>query len=182
MSKIGRKPITIEEGVTIDLAPNHLKIAGPKGEFEFEVPRKLKLQLQDKELIVSRVGDDKESRALHGLWRMLVFNAIRGVSIGWEKKLDFKGVGFRAEVQDKKLILNVGFSHSVEKTAPEGVEFTVAKNIITVSGADKQKVGQAAAEIRKIRPVEPYKGKGIKYLDEIPRKKLGKAAKAATAA
>jgi len=179
MSKIGRIPVKIAENVKIDFEGSNLKVTGPKGEFEFTVPSKIKLDIQPDVILVTRTGDDKISRSLHGLWRVLIFNAIKGVSEGWDKKLDFKGVGFRAEVQGDTLVLNVGFSHPVNMKAPEGISFQVVKNVITVSGTDKQKVGQMAAEIREIRPVEPYKGKGIKYVDEIPRRKLGKAAKAA---
>lgn len=181
MSKIGRIPIEIKSGVTVTQAENQIKVAGQKGEFEFQLPAKITVKQEENKLLVTRKTEDKPTKALHGLWRVLLENAIIGVSEGWEKKLDFKGVGYRAEVQGDLLVLNLGFSHPVEVKAPEGISFNVTKNVITVAGADKQKVGQIAAEIRKIRPVEPYKGKGIKYIDEIPRRKLGKAAKAASA-
>ncbi|AKM82700.1 TPA: 50S ribosomal protein L6 [Candidatus Berkelbacteria bacterium] len=180
MSRIGRLPIKNIEGVTFTEDHGHIVITGPKGEQVLEFPRQLKLEKTDSEIILSRNSEDKKIRALHGLYRQLIANAMEGVSKGWEKKLDFKGVGYRAETQgDNKLVMALGFSHPVEIIAPEGITFTVQKNVITVSGIDKQKVGQVAANIRKIRPVEPYKGKGLKYIDEIPRKKLGKAAKAA---
>lgn len=179
MSKIGRIPVKIVENVKVEFSGKILKVTGPKGEFELMVPGKIKLDIKPDLILVTRTGDDKISRSLHGLWRVLIFNCIKGVSEGWDKKLDFKGVGFRAEVQENTLVLNVGFSHAVNIQAPEGISFQVVKNVITVSGIDKQKVGQTAAEIRQVRPVEPYKGKGIKYVDEIPRRKLGKAAKAA---
>jgi len=182
MSKIGRIPIQIPEGTTPELNGRELKIRGPKGELDLNVSDKIKLEITESQILVSRLNDSKPARELHGLWRMLIANTIKGVSEGWEKKLDFKGVGFRAEVQDNKLVLNVGFSHPVEVVAPEGIEFNVTKNVITVSGIDKQKVGQTAANIRRIKPVEPYKGKGIKYIDEIPRRKMGKQAKAASGA
>lgn len=182
MSKIGRKVIEIPESVKVDIASNIVKVSGPKGELELNVPHKIKLAIENNLMTVTRAGDDKPSRSLHGLWRMLIANAIKGVSEGWEKKLDFKGVGFRAEVEGDKLVLNVGFSHQVEIIAPEEIEISVVKNVITVSGIDKQKVGQVAANIRRVKPVEPYKGKGIKYIDEIVRKKLGKTAKAASGA
>jgi len=146
------------------------------------LPAKLKIKKDDSTINIIRSSDSKHVKSIHGLWRMLISNAVIGVSVGWQKKLDFKGVGFKAEVQENKLILLVGFSHPVEITAPENINFEVAKNVIIVSGIDKQVVGQVAASIRKIKPVEPYKGKGIKYVDEIPRKKLGKAAKAVTTA
>ncbi len=180
MSKIGRRTIQIPENVKMEISGNIVKVTGPKGELPFRVPHKIKLSIQDNTLTVARSGDDKPARSLHGLWRMLLANAIQGVNEGWTKSLDYKGVGFKAEVQENKLILNVGFSHPVEVTAPEGIEFNVTKNIITVSGIDKQKVGQVAANIRRVKPIEPYKLKGIKYVGEVVRKKLGKQAKAAT--
>lgn len=155
MSKIGRLPIQIPENVNIDVSGNVVKVSGPKGELELKLSHKIKLQIEDNVISVGRSGDDKPARALHGLWRVLLANAVTGVSVGWTKQLDFKGVGFRVEVQDNKLILNVGFSHPVEIIAPEEIEFNVTKNIITVSGIDKQKVGQVAANIRAVRPVEP---------------------------
>lgn len=178
MSKIGRMPIKIPEGVKIETLENEIKISGSKGEMTLNLPRSLSLKKEPLALQLERKNEDKKTKSLHGLWRVLINNAVLGVDQGWERKLDFKGVGFKAEVAENKLILSVGFSHPVEIVAEEGIAFNVTKNIITVSGIDKQKVGQMAANIRKIRPVEPYKGKGIKYLEEIPRKKLGKAAKA----
>lgn len=182
MSRIGKLPVKIEEGVKIEKIENTFKISGPKGELILTPARQINIEIEEGVLKVVRSSDDKKVRALHGLWRVLFFNAIHGVSQGWEKKLDYKGVGFKAEVQgENKLVLALGFSHPVEVDAPEGITFNVTKNIITVSGIDKQKVGQVAANIRKLKPVEPYKLKGIKYIDEVPRKKLGKAAKTATA-
>lgn len=182
MSRIGRKPVKIPEGVKVEKEDRLLKITGPKGEINLELPREIKFDETNGEIIVTRSSEEKRVKALHGLWRVLIANATTGVSAGWERKLDFKGVGFRAEVQENKLVLNVGYSHPVEIQAPVGISFNVTKNIITVSGIDKQIVGQVAANIRKVRPIEPYKQKGIKYLEEIPRKKLGKAAKAAVGA
>jgi len=182
MSRIGRKPIKIPEGVKVERKDRALKITGPKGELNLELPREIKFEENGGVIILTRSSEEKRVKALHGLFRVLIFNAITGVNEGWERKLDFKGVGFRVEVQENKLVLNVGYSHPVEIQAPEGISFNVTKNIITVSGIDKQVVGQVAANIRKVRPVEPYKQKGIKYLEEIPRKKLGKAAKAAVGA
>lgn len=180
MSKIGRKLIEIPESVKFEVSGNIVKVSGPKGELTLTVPHKIKLAVDNQTITVSRAGDDKPSRALHGLWRVLLANAIQGVHEGWTKSLDYKGVGFKAEVQGDKLILNVGFSHPVEITIPEGIEVAVVKNVITVSGIDKQQVGQVAANIRRVKPVEPYKGKGIKYVGEIVRRKLGKQAKAAS--
>ena len=181
MSRIGKLPVKIEEGVKVENSGFDFKVIGPKGEINLTIPRQIKIETDGQILKVSRNSDEKKVRALHGLWRVLFFNAITGVSKGWEKKLDYKGVGFKAEVKgENKLVLALGFSHPVEIDAPSGIAFNVTKNIITVSGIDKQKVGQVAANIRKTKPVEPYKLKGIKYIDEIPRKKLGKAAKTAT--
>jgi len=181
MSRIGNRPVKTIEGVKIEENGQDLKFTGPKGELNLTLPREIKIEINDQEIIVKRSNDIKHVKSLHGLYRVLIFNCIKGVSEGWERKLDFKGVGFRVEVQGDKLVLNVGFSHPVEISAPQGISFNVTKNVITVSGIDKQVVGQVAANIKKVRPVEPYKQKGIKYLEEIPRKKLGKAAKAATA-
>lgn len=180
MSRIGKLPIQVPSGVIVNIDGQNLKVNGPKGELNMEISRKIKIEQNENVLNISRVSDDKPTRALHGLWRVLIANAVKGVSEGWVRQLDFKGVGFRAEVQDNKLILNVGFSHPVEIEAPSGIEFNVTKNIISVAGIDKQLVGQVAANIRRVKPVEPYKGKGIKYIEEIPRRKLGKAAKAAS--
>lgn len=180
MSKIGRIPVQVPVGANIEISGPIVKINGPKGEFSFELPRNIKLEKNEDILLVKRTNDAKETKSLHGLWRVLLFNAFQGVTTGWERKMDFKGVGFKAEVQGDKLVLGLGFSHPVEVIAPEGITFNVTKNVITVSGTDKQIVGQVAANIRALKPVEPYKGKGIKYIDEIPRRKLGKQAKAAS--
>lgn len=179
MSKIGQRKIIIPDGVTVTVLGDTVKVAGTKGEHSLNLMRNIAVTIEGNVISVTRKKDDKLSKSLHGLTRKLVFNMIVGVSEGFIKKLDFKGVGFRAESSGGKLTLNVGFSHPVIYTAPDGIEIKVEKNVITVSGNDKQKVGQVAAEIRAIKPVEPYKGKGIKYIDEIPRRKAGKAAKAA---
>ena len=179
MSRIGRLPIKLTEGVNFTQERGHITITGPKGEQILDLPRVLKMEKNEDLIVLSRNSEDKKIKALHGLYRQLISNAIEGVSRGWEKKLDYKGVGYRAETQgDNKLVMALGFSHPVEVNAPEGITFAIQKNVITVAGIDKQKVGQVAANIRKLRPVEPYKGKGLKYIDEIPRRKLGKAAKA----
>lgn len=181
MSKIGQRKINLPEGVKVILENNNIRVSGPKGELSLELPKTIKVEKDENFLAVKTEGKDRRSRAFHGLYRQLIANMVEGVYEGFQKKLDFKGVGFRAEVAGSNLILNVGFSHLVEYPIKEGIEIKVEKNIITCSGIDRQKVGQTAAEIRAIRPVEPYKGKGIKYLDEIPRHKAGKAAKAAMA-
>ncbi|MBM2820776.1 MAG: ribosomal protein large subunit ribosomal protein [Candidatus Berkelbacteria bacterium] len=179
MSKIGQKIIIIPESVKVEINGNIINVVGPKGEKTLELPSNLKIEKTENIIKVLRKHDDKKSKSLHGLYRKLIDNCIIGLDKGFEKKLDFKGVGFKAEVDVNKLILNVGFSHPVEIIAPETVEFKVEKNVITVSGNDAQVVGQVAANVRQVKPVEPYKGKGIKYIDEIPRRKPGKAAKAA---
>mgnify|MGYP003394701409 CR=1 FL=1 len=183
MSRIGKLPIKLVEGVKVEINDRHFDISGAKGQIALDLPRSLSMEKTESELILKRSSEEKKIKSLHGLYRQLIFNAIKGVSDGWEKKLDYKGVGYKAEVQgENKLVMALGFSHPVEVVAPEGITFAVQKNVITVAGIDKQVVGQVAANIRKLRPVEPYKGKGLKYIDEIPRKKLGKAAKAATGA
>lgn len=182
MSKIGIRKINIPAEVKVDTTGDIIKVAGPKGELDLTIPKNIVVKVQDSEIEVSRLRHGNYTRSLHGLIRALIANMVTGVSQGFERKLDFKGVGFRAEVADGKLVLHVGFSHPVELKAPEGIELKVEKNIITVSGIDAQKVGQMAAQIRAVKPVEPYKGKGIKYLEEIPRRKPGKAAKAAIGA
>lgn len=182
MSKIGIRKINIPEGVKVEIVDDQIKVAGPKGELELTIPRNIVVKVTGSEIEVTRLRHGNYTRSLHGLIRALVANMVTGVSQGFERKLDFKGVGFRAEVTEGTLVLNVGFSHPVELKAPEGIELKVEKNIITVSGIDAQKVGQVAAQIRAVKPVEPYKGKGIKYLEEIPRRKPGKAAKAAIGA
>lgn len=194
MSKIGQKLIQIPDGTQVEIQGQIIKITGPKDSQELSLPHFLTVSKaptpggsesrpesvgKENTIKVERKNNDKKSKAFHGLFRSLINNAVTGVSVGFTKKLDFKGVGFKAEVQGQKIILSVGFSHPVELTAPEKIELKVEKNVISVSGTDAQKVGQFAAEIRAIKPVEPYKGKGIKYIDEIPRRKPGKAAKAA---
>ncbi len=179
MSKIGRLLIQVPADAKLEITPGNFKVTGPKGELSLDMTGRIKVEQTENTLEVKRLSEDKQTRALHGLWRVLIDNAVKGVTVGWEKKMDFKGVGFRAEVQGNKLVLNLGFSHPVEVVAPEGISFNVTKNVITVSGIDKQIVGQVAANIRQLKPVEPYKGKGIKYIDEIVRRKLGKQAKAA---
>jgi len=178
MSKIGNKKIIVPDGIVVEDKDGIITTKGPRGELNLKVLPNIEVIKEGNIIQVTRKRDDKYTKSLHGLMRKLIDNMIIGVSSGFEKKLDFKGVGFKAEVSGNKLVLNVGFSHPVEIIAPAGIEIKVEKNIITVSGIDKQKVGQVAANIRAVKPVEPYKGKGIKYIDEIPRRKPGKAAKA----
>lgn len=182
MSRIGRKPIIVGDGVEVKLAEGKAEVKGPKGQLSFVIPNRIKVNVEDGKIKVERVGNEKATRALHGLTRSLIQNMVQGVTEGYIKKLMLIGVGFRAEVVNGDLILQLGFSHPVKVDKAEGVDFTVEKNIITVSGIDKQKVGQLAAVIRGHRPPEPYKGKGIRYIDEIVKLKPGKQAKTTTVA
>ena len=179
MSRIGKMPIAIPAGVTVDIAENNkVTVKGPKGTLERVLPAEMELTMEDGSLTVKRPNDLKRNKALHGLTRSLLNNMVVGVTNGYEKKLEVNGVGYRAAKQGKKLVLSLGYSHPVEMEDPEGVESVVeGQNVIIVKGIDKEKVGQFAAEIRDKRRPEPYKGKGIKYADEHIRRKVGKAGK-----
>ena len=175
MSRIGRMPIAVPAGVTVDIAENnHVTVKGPKGTLERTLPAEMSIKLEDSVITVTRPNDLKRMKSLHGLTRTLINNMVVGVTDGYTKLLEVNGVGYRASKSGKKLTLNLGYSHPVEMTDPEGIESTVEGNKITVKGIDKEKVGQYAAEIRDKRRPEPYKGKGIKYADEIIRRKVGK--------
>ncbi len=179
MSRIGRMPIAIPEGVTVTIAENNkVTVKGPKGTLERELPVEMDIKEEDGHIIVTRPNDLKKMKSLHGLTRTLINNMVVGVTKGYEKVLEVNGVGYRAQKQGKKLILSLGYSHPVEMTDPEGLESVLeGQNKITVKGIDKEKVGQYAAEIRDKRRPEPYKGKGIKYADEVIRRKVGKTGK-----
>ena len=178
MSRIGRMPIAVPTGVTEDIAENnHVTVKGPKGTLEKTLPAEMNIALEGSEVIVTRPNDLKKMKSLHGLTRSLIQNMVTGVTDGYEKKLELNGVGFRVSKQGNKLTLNLGFSHPVEMTDPDGIESVVEGNNIVVKGIDKERVGQFAAEIRDKKRPEPYKGKGIKYADEIIRRKVGKAGK-----
>ena len=182
MSRVGRKPVPIAEGVKVQITDHLVKVSGPKGELSASLHRDLTVEMKDKELIVSRHSDDKEHKALHGLWRALVRNMVSGVTQGYSKKLELVGVGYRAEMKGKKLQLLVGYSHPILFAPPEGIQIQApTQTNITITGIDKQLVGQVSAKIRSFRPPEPYKGKGIKYEGEFIRRKAGKAAAAAGA-
>lgn len=176
MSRIGRKPITRPDNVKVSVNDNIITVEGPKGVLTQEIPQDISIEVGEKELLVTRPSDAKHHRALHGLTRALVANMVDGVSKGFEKKLELVGVGYRAQMQGAKLVINIGFSHPVEVEPPQGIEFEVpAATKITIKGIDKQLVGNTAAHIRDIRKPEPYKGKGIKYEGEVIRRKAGKA-------
>lgn len=178
MSRIGRMPIAIPAGVTVDIAENNkVTVKGPKGTLERVLPAEMEIKQEDGHLVVTRPNDLKRMKSLHGLTRTLLNNMVVGVTDGFTKELEVNGVGYRASKQGKKLVLALGYSHPVEMEDPEGLESVVDGNKITVKGIDKEKVGQYAAEIRAKRAPEPYKGKGIKYVDEVIRRKVGKTGK-----
>ena len=178
MSRIGRKPITVPAGVEVTIDGNAVTAKGPKGTLSGTFNSNMTIAMDAGVITVTRPDDAKENRSLHGLTRTLIANMVEGVANGYTKNLEIVGIGYRANLQGKDLVLSVGYSHTVTITAPEGITITVpAPNQIVVSGADKQKVGQLAAEIRGVRPPEPYKGKGIRYADEYVRRKEGKAGK-----
>lgn len=177
MSRIGKKPITIPSGVTVTITPHEVKVKGPKGELTQALHPDVQVAQQDQALQVTVVDPaDKRQKALWGLFGSLLKNMTVGVTQGYEKKLEVNGVGFKVALKKDTLELALGFSHPVLFTIPKGVTAVVEKNVITLTGADKQQVGQVAAEIRKLKKPEPYKGKGIKYADEVLRRKAGKAA------
>lgn len=179
MSRIGKKPVVILQGVKVHLAERDIKITGPKGELTATVHPDIAVEVADGQLLIKRHTDEKKHRALHGLWRALVQNMMTGVTTGYTRKLELVGVGYRAEMKGKKLQLLLGFSHPILFAAPEGVTLEVpTQTNITIRGIDKMLVGQVAAKIRSFRPPEPYKGKGVKYEGERVRRKAGKAAAA----
>ena len=178
MSRIGRKPITIPAGVEVKVDGSKVTVKGPKGNLENTFKPEMAIAVEGNEVIVTRPSDDKEHRSLHGLTRTLIANMVQGVTEGFKKELQVNGVGYRVQKQGKDLVMNLGFSHNVVMQEVDGITIAVpGPNSIIISGPDKQKVGQFAAEVREKRPPEPYKGKGIKYIDEHIRLKEGKAAK-----
>jgi large subunit ribosomal protein L6 len=177
VSRIGKQPIPLPAGVNVSLDPGRVMVAGPLGTLQQRVPQRIAIEQADGEIVVKRPTERGEDRALHGLTRTLVANMVEGVTKGFEKRLEIQGVGYRAALRGTDLALNVGYSHEVVMKAPEGITFEVpAPTQITVKGIDKQQVGQIAAEIRRVRPPEPYKGKGIRYEGEQVRRKVGKRA------
>ena len=180
MSRIGKMPVVIPAGVDVKLDGNHITVKGPKGELALDFNPEISVEVKGAEVVVTRPSDDKVHRSLHGLTRTLISNMVTGVTDGYSKTLEVNGVGYRAQKQGNDLVMNLGYSHQVIVPEVEGIKVEVpSANQIVISGADKQKVGQFAAEVRAKRPPEPYKGKGIKYAGEHIRRKEGKAAKGA---
>jgi large subunit ribosomal protein L6 len=180
MSRVGNTPVEVPSGVEVEIKGTHLRVKGPKGVLSHTFPPVIDITLEDGIIEVKRHSDEKFHRSMHGTARSVINNMVVGVSQGFEKELEIQGVGYRAELKGKNIILSVGFSHQVTIEAPEGISFEVGERgrDIKISGFDKQQVGQIAAEIRKVRPPEPYKGKGIRYKGEYVRRKAGKAGKA----
>jgi large subunit ribosomal protein L6 len=176
MSRIGNKPVAIPDKVTVTVDGNTVKVKGPKGELSQEFRPEMKVRVEDGMVLVERPSDDKPVRALHGLTRALIANMVQGVTGGYRKALEIVGVGYKAEKKGKNLVLTVGYSHQVNYPEPTGINIsTTSPTVVVIEGMDKQKVGQVAAEIRSVRPPEPYKGKGIRYQGEQVRRKAGKA-------
>ena len=178
MSRIGKKPVALPAGLKVDIKGNSLAVEGPKGKMSIEFDSRISIENKDTEFVLSRANEQKETKALHGLYRVLVSNMVTGVMQGYEKRLEINGTGFKAAVAGQKLTLNIGFSHPVVYDIPEGVKVAVEDSVkLVISGVDKHLVGHVAAVIRDFRPCEPYKAKGIRYSDEVVRRKAGKAAK-----
>jgi large subunit ribosomal protein L6 len=178
MSRIGKRPIPIPQKVTIAIDGQHVEVKGPKGELSRTLPSEVELVQEDTALLVNRRNESRLARQQHGLSRTLVANMVEGVSQGFQKRLEIQGVGYRAQVQGRNLVLNVGYSHQVHIEPPEGIQLAVENNTnVIVTGIDKEAVGNIAAQIRAVRPPEPYKGKGIRYAGEMVRRKAGKAGK-----
>lgn len=181
MSRIGRQPVEVPSGVDVKINGSRITVKGPKGELEYTFSPDMEITLDNGEILVKRPSDSRVMRSLHGTTRALIENMVSGVTDGFEKELTLVGVGYRANLQGNTLVLNVGYSHPVEIEPPEGITFEVGEKSqqVIIRGVDKQVVGQVAADIRKVRPPEPYKGKGIRYVDERIRRKAGKAGKVA---
>ena len=178
MSRIGNKPVVIPAGVTVDVKDHTVTVKGPKGELSYTFNQNITLVQNEGEVVFTRPDDSKENKTIHGTTRAVFNNMVVGVTEGFQRELELIGVGYRAQLQGKKLVLNVGYSHPVEFTPEEGIEIEVPSNTkVIVKGYDKQKVGELAANIRGVRPPEPYKGKGIRYVDEFVRRKEGKTGK-----
>ena len=177
MSRIGRKPIPLIKGIKVEKRDGGIKVVGPKGELIAKIPSSIAVDVKENEIVLTRTGDDKGQKALHGTWRALVNNMVKGVSEGFQKRLEIVGVGYKAESKGKKIQLALGYSHPILFQPPSGIKIEVPQpTSIVITGIDKQLVGQVAAKIRSFRPPEPYKGKGVKYAGEYVRRKAGKAA------
>jgi large subunit ribosomal protein L6 len=174
MSRVGRKPVVIPKGVTIQVKDGSVGVKGPKGELKRAIPLGVTVKTAGQELLVERADDSRENRAKHGMLRALVANMVKGVSEGFERKLEINGVGYRADVAGQKLNMALGFSHPVVFELPKGIAAKVDKNLVILSGIDREVLGETASKIRAIRPPEPYKGKGIKYVEEVIKRKVGK--------
>ena len=179
MSRVGKLTVEIPDEVRVEISASEVKVVGSKGELSLDIPNVLNVDAKDGQILVSTKKITKRSKSLHGTYRSLISNMVTGVKDGWLKTLELVGTGYRAKLEGDTLIITVGFSHPVKFKAPKGITFKVEKSLITVEGIDKELVGQTAAMIRAIRPPEPYKGKGIRYQDEVVRRKPGKVAKAA---
>lgn len=174
MSRIGKKPILIPQGVDVKIDGRDVSVKGPKGELQMKVPFDIKAEIKDGQISVTALKESKSASALWGTIRVLISNMIEGVTKGYEKKLEVQGVGYKANLEGENLVMSLGFSHPVKFEREKDISFSVAKNIITISGPDKERVGQLAAKIRAKKPPEPYKGKGIRYVGEYVRRKAGK--------
>lgn len=180
MSRIGKKPVELQKDVTVHIDGSHVTVKGPKGTLDMELHERVTLKQEDASLIVERKGNDRFSRSVHGMTRSILFGMVHGVTQGFTKSLEIQGVGYRAQsVSKNKMQFHLGYSHPKDYEAPKDIELKVEGNIVTVSGSSKQVVGEVAAQIRKLRTVEPYKGKGIRYVGEYVKRKAGKAGKAA---
>jgi large subunit ribosomal protein L6 len=178
MSRIGKKPVALPSGLKVDIKGNSVVVEGPKGKMSIDMDSRISIENKDNEFILSRENEQKETKALHGLYRVLINNMITGVMQGYEKRLEINGTGFKAAVAGQKLTLNLGYSHPVVYDIPEGIKIAVEDSVkLVITGVDKHLVGHVAAVIRDFRPCEPYKAKGIRYSDEVVRRKAGKAAK-----
>ncbi|MDP3957618.1 MAG: 50S ribosomal protein L6 [bacterium] len=178
MSRIGKKPVSIPAGVEVKLSGSMIVVKGPKGSLQFSHRREVRVAVEENAAVVTKVGETKKAQAIWGTTTKLIANMIAGVTLGFQKQLELNGVGFRMAVAGKKLNMALGFSHPVERSIPEGLEAKVENNILTISGMDKQKVGEFTAVVRKLKRVEPYKGKGFRYVGEVVRRKEGKKAAA----
>ncbi len=179
MSRIGKQPIELPKGVTFEVKDGTIRVKGPKGQLERPTHKLITFEINDNVVEVKRPDDSRDARAAHGLMRALTYNMVKGVCVGFERKLEINGVGYRAEVKGRQIVMQLGHSHPIEYDLPQGIEAKIEKNIVILTGIDKEMLGQTAAKVRSFRPPEPYKGKGIKYIEERIQRKVGKAGAAA---